>query len=223
MTAHRMFLRRAAMAAVGTGAALVLAACGSGSDDSGAGAHGGHDGSGASASPSTSASSSPSGSGSASQGEHNPADVAFAQGMIPHHRQAVEMADLAPGRAGSEEVKTLAKEIKKAQDPEIRTMTGWLDAWGEEVPADGGSSGHEGHSMAGMMTEEEMKELEGASGEAFDTAFLKLMVKHHEGAVEMAEAEKKDGAYQPALDLADAVITTQSAEITRMNGLLGKG
>ncbi|MET8827171.1 DUF305 domain-containing protein [Streptomyces sp. NPDC004610] len=215
MTAHRTFFRRSALAAAGTGAALVLAACGSGDGDAGSSGHGGHDGSSASPTSSVSAPA----AAPASQGEHNAADIAFAQGMIPHHRQAVEMADLAATRAGSEEVKTLAEEIKAAQDPEIRTMTGWLTGWGEDVPAEG--SGHGGHDMSGMMTEDEMTELENASGAAFDTAFLTLMVKHHEGAVAMAETEKKDGAYRPALDMADAVITTQSAEIERMNGMLG--
>ncbi|MFE2045838.1 DUF305 domain-containing protein [Streptomyces sp. NPDC059477] len=215
MTAHRTFFRRAAMVAGTAGAAFVLAACGSGDGDAGSSAHGGHDAGSASASASADT------SASASQGEHNAADIAFAQGMIPHHRQAVEMADLAATRAGSEEVKALAEEIKKAQDPEIETMSGWLTAWGEDVPA--ADAGHDGHDMSGMMTADEMTDLESASGQAFDTAFLTLMVKHHEGAVEMAGAEKQDGAYQPALDLADAVISSQSAEIERMNEMLGKG
>ncbi|MEU9336007.1 DUF305 domain-containing protein [Streptomyces sp. NPDC048290] len=221
MTAHRTFFRRTALAALGTGAALVLAACGSGDGDTG---HGGHGGTSAAASPSASAPA----SASASQGAHNAADIAFAQGMIPHHRQAVEMADLVADRAGSDEVRKLAEEIKAAQDPEIRTMTGWLTAWGEEVPEGSGHAGHDmsgdaSGDMSGMMTDEEMADLENASGKAFDTAFLTLMVKHHEGAVTMAETEQKDGAYQPALDMAEAVVTTQSAEIERMNGLLGKG
>lgn len=212
MTTKRSLLRRAAAVAAAATASVVLAACGgSGSSDSGS-AHGsGHN---AAASPSASPSSSAS-----QQGGQNAADIAFAQGMIPHHRQAVEMADLAATRAASPEVKALADEIKKAQDPEIKTLSGWLTTWGEQVPAEGG--GHGGHGTSGMMTAEEMANLEKSSGKAFDTAFLQLMVKHHEGAVAMAKAEQAGGSYAPAKEMAGAIITSQSAEITRMKKLLG--
>ncbi|UYQ60629.1 DUF305 domain-containing protein [Streptomyces peucetius] len=213
MTAHRSTIRRAAAVAAAATAAVVLAACGGGADTGS-----GHNGHNASASASAGASA----SAPAKQGGHNAADVTFAQGMIPHHRQAVEMADLAETRAGSADVKKLAAEIKKAQDPEIKTLSGWLTSWGEDVPKEGGGGGHAGHSMSGMMTAEEMTELEKASGKAFDTAFLDMMVKHHEGAVDMARTEQADGSYQPAKDMAGDIITSQSAEITRMNELLGK-
>ncbi|MFH9467156.1 DUF305 domain-containing protein [Streptomyces clavifer] len=209
MTAHRSMIRRAAAVAAAATAAVVLAACG-GESDSSAG-HNGHE-----------KTSSPTASASAAQGKQNAADVAFAKGMIPHHRQAVEMAELAETRAQSSDVKKLAGEIKKAQDPEIKTLSGWLTSWGEEVPKEDEMSEHAGHSMSGMMTPEDMDKLEKASGEAFDTAFLEMMVKHHEGAVEMAKTEQSDGSYQSAKDMADEIITSQSAEITRMNKLLGK-
>ncbi|MEY9487048.1 uncharacterized protein (DUF305 family) [Streptomyces calvus] len=218
MIRKRSLLRRTAAVVTAGAAALVLAACGGDGDDTGAAGHGGHH---ASASASASTPASP----SASQGRHNAADVAFAQGMIPHHRQAVDMADLAPDRARSAEVKKLAADIKKAQAPEIRTLSGWLTSWGEEVPAEGAPnhSGHGAHGMAGMMTDEEMGELEGLSGEAFDTAFMEMMIKHHEGAVEMAETEQADGAHAPARKLAARIIASQSAEIEQMNEFLGKG
>ncbi|MEU7553407.1 DUF305 domain-containing protein [Streptomyces sp. NPDC044571] len=153
---------------------------------------------------------------------HNAADVAFAQGMIPHHRQAVEMAGLAASRAESAEVKKLAGEVKKAQDPEINAMSGWLTSWGEQVPAPGAAdhSAHGGGTSSGMMTAEEMAGLEKASGKAFDTAFLELMVKHHEGAIAMADTERKTGSYAPATTMAEAITTSQSAEIARMRTLL---
>lgn len=202
---------RSTLAVVAAGAAsVVLAACGSGDD-----APTGHGGRSAQP-PAASASPSP----GASQGQHNAADVAFAKGMIPHHRQAVQMADLAPSRAGSAEVKQLAEEIKKAQDPEIRTLSGWLTSWGEQVPAEGAMD-HSAHGAGGMMTAEEMDQLQKSSGQAFDTAFMRLMIKHHEGAVAMARSEKSDGAFPDAKTMADAIITSQTAEIEKMNRLLG--
>ncbi|MFI6938362.1 DUF305 domain-containing protein [Streptomyces sp. NPDC050418] len=211
MKSTRTLVRRAVAITAAGAAAFALAACG-GSDD-GASGHGSDHGT---KSPSATA-------GKAEDGKANAADIAFAQGMIPHHRQAVEMAELAPDRAASDEVKKLADEIKKAQDPEIKTLSGWLTSWGEKVPAEG-ASGHGGHGGGGgMMTAEEMDGLEKASGNDFDTTFMELMIKHHEGAVEMARAEKSDGSYAPARKMADAIITSQTDEIERMNKLLGKG
>ncbi|MGY1452803.1 DUF305 domain-containing protein [Streptomyces sp. SS8] len=213
MTAHRSTLRRAALAVTAATAAAVLAACGSQeSSSSGHGSHGGK----------------PTADDSAPAGSHNAADVSFAQGMIPHHRQAVVMADMAETRAASQEVKDLAAEIRKAQDPEIETMSGWLESWGEQVPpkdegTDGTDhSGHGSHGMSGMMTPEEMAELEGSSGKAFDTAFLEMMIEHHKGAVTMAEDQKENGSYGPAKAMADDIITTQNAEIDAMEKLLGR-
>ncbi|MFD9723351.1 DUF305 domain-containing protein [Streptomyces sp. NPDC059072] len=218
MSTNRSLIRRtAAVVAVAT-ASLVLAACGSGKDDTAG--HGGH----GDRTP-TAAASAPA-SASAGQGGHNAADAAFAKGMIPHHRQAVEMADLAPSRAESAEVKQLAEQIKKAQDPEIKTLSGWLTSWGEQVPAEGAMD-HSGHGAGGdggsggMMTAEEMDQLKQASGKAFDTAFMRLMIKHHDGAVAMARTEKADGTFPEAKTMADAIITSQTAEIDRMKGLLG--
>lgn len=207
MNTNRSLIRRGAAVAAAATAAAVLAACGSNGDSSA-----GHDGH---------ASKSPTAPASAAQGQHNAADVAFAKGMIPHHRQAVEMADLAPTRAESAEVKKLADEIKKAQDPEIKTLSGWLTSWGEQVPAEGAMD-HSAHGMAGMMTAEEMDKLKNSSGKAFDTAFMEMMIKHHEGAVAMAKTEKADGSFPDAKTMADAIIASQTAEITRMNNLLGK-
>ncbi|MFJ1864180.1 DUF305 domain-containing protein [Streptomyces sp. NPDC088097] len=200
--------------AVATAAGLLLlAACGSGTSDnpSDGSAHGSHQAAGAT--PTAKSTTTPTGGA-------NAADTAFAQGMVPHHRQAIEMASLAPTRAESAEVKALAEEIKKAQDPEIATLSGWLTSWGQQVPA--ADSGHEGHDMSSMMSSAEMDLLAKASGKAFDTEFLRLMVKHHEGAVAMARTERTEGAHQPAKDMADAIIRSQGAEISRMNALLAK-
>ncbi|MEW2582380.1 DUF305 domain-containing protein [Streptomyces virginiae] len=216
MTSQRSLLRRTAAVVSAGAAAVVLAACGGGD---GAGGHDGHTAASATASPTAPASAQA--PAPAGQGSHNAADAAFAKGMIPHHRQAVEMADLAPSRAGSAEVKKLAEDIRKAQDPEIKTLSGWLTSWGEQVPAEGAMD-HSAHGTAGMMTAEQMDRLKAASGAAFDTAFMELMVEHHEGAVAMAKTEQAQGAFPAAKAMAEAIVTSQSAEIAQMNKLLGR-
>jgi uncharacterized protein (DUF305 family) len=212
MTSIRTLTRRTALVVATATAALALAACGGDGDGSGQGGHG-----------SSSASAGASASAEATNGSHNAQDVAFAQGMIPHHQQALEMARLAADRAGSTEVKDLAARIEKAQDPEIKTMTGWLTSWGEDVPDAMPGMDHSAHAgMSGMMSAEDMDKLEKASGRTFDTLFLTMMVEHHKGAVEMATTEKDKGAYGPAKAVADDIVTAQNAEITEMNKLLGK-
>ncbi|THA82221.1 DUF305 domain-containing protein [Streptomyces sp. A0592] len=217
MTSKRSLFRRAAAVVSAGAAAVVLAACGGGDSTGG---HDGHGSAAASASPSATASAQA--RTPAAQGQHNAADAAFAKGMIPHHRQAVEMADLAPSRARSAEVKKLAEDIRKAQDPEIKTLSGWLASWGEQVPAEGAMD-HSAHGTSGMMTPDQMDGLKNASGAAFDTAFMELMVLHHEGAVAMARTEQAQGAFPAAKAMAGAIVTSQSAEIAQMNKLLGKG
>ncbi|MFF0018007.1 DUF305 domain-containing protein [Streptomyces sp. NPDC005374] len=205
----RTLTRRAALTATAVTAALVLAACGNDSDS----ASSGHDGHSASSS-----------SASSSAAAHNEQDMAFAQGMIPHHQQALEMAKLAVGRASSATVKSLASRIEKAQDPEIQTMNGWLKSWGQDMSSSMPGMDHSaGSGMPGMMDGTDMGHLKKMSGTDFDTMFLTMMIDHHKGAVEMATAEKNKGAYGPATSMADDIITAQTAEITEMNNLLGKG
>ncbi len=144
---------------------------------------------------------------------HNEADVAFAQGMIPHHEQAVDMAELAEDRAESEQVKELATDIEAAQAPEIETMTGWLADWGEPVEG-------EGMDMGGTMSQGQMEDLAAASGAEFDQLFLEQMTEHHRGAIEMAERELEDGQFRDALDLAETIRDTQRQEFATMEALL---
>ncbi|WP_371779687.1 DUF305 domain-containing protein [Streptosporangium subroseum] len=210
MTTHRSHTRRAAIAAAAVvTAAAVLGACGGenvlsrGSGDIVAVA--------ARATPPPSSST------------HNAADVSFAQQMIPHHRQAVAMADLAATRASSPEVKALAARIKAEQGTEIETMSGWLRSWGERVPGDTSGMDNPGHDMPGMMSAEEMDRLSEASGKTFDTMFLQMMIAHHRGAVAMAGTERSTGSYPPAKDLAKTIIASQNKEIDQMESLLGAG
>ena len=159
----------------------------------------------------------------------NATDVGFAQGMIPHHAQAVEMADLALEKSTNADVLALAKQIKASQNPEIQTMSGWLQSWGQKVPSTDSMSGG-GHDMTdmggmmmdGMMTEADMKKLESSSGTAFDRLWMELMIQHHEGAVRMSEDELKDGKNPDVKALAQTIVTSQQAEISTMNSLLAK-
>ncbi|MGV9253546.1 DUF305 domain-containing protein [Streptomyces sp. NPDC003697] len=224
MASRRSLIRRTAALATAATAAVVLTACGgsSGSGSPAASGHSGHDMAGMS-------SANPSATASVAQGSHNTQDVSFAREMIPHHRQAVAMAGLAASRAKAPSVKDLAAKIRQAQDPEINTMSGWLKAWGEKVPDDGmpgmesmPGMHHSASSMPGMMSDDDMAELKGLSGDAFDKAFLQMMISHHQGAVAMARTEQAKGAYGPATTLAKSIVTSQSAEITEMNEMLGK-
>lgn len=156
------------------------------------------------------------------EADHNDADVEFATGMIPHHEQAVAMADLALEQGGPE-VETLAEEIQAAQGPEIETMTGWLESWGEEVPEDTDHMEMDGmdHSgMDGMMTPEQMEDLESAEGGEFDTLWLEMMIEHHEGAIAMSEDQVADGQNADAIGLAEDIAEAQQAEITQMQEML---
>ena len=179
-------------------------------------------------------------------GEHNAADLTFAQGMIVHHQGAIEMADLATDRAANTQVKELATRIKAAQDPEIQQMQTWLTAWGVAMTgstaastADDGMGGMDhggmsgmgkegdmsssaaaGMSMPGMMSDAQMQQLTDASGAEFDRLFLEMMIMHHQGAIEMANTELAEGSNPDALALAESITTSQTAEITEMQQLL---
>jgi len=200
-------------------AAVGVSACGGSDGDTGAGATGGgHDMSTMSGSPS------PSASGSPAAGPHNEADVMFATGMIPHHGQAIEMADMALGTATDPGVKNLAQQIKAAQNPEIAQMSGWLAGWGKPVPSTS-SPGMEGHNMSdmesgGMMSEADMVRLGKATGAEFDRLWLTMMVEHHRGAVAMSQAELRAGQNPEAQQLAQAIIDGQTQEIATMTGML---
>ncbi len=162
---------------------------------------------------------------STSGGSHNAADVSFAQDMIPHHQQAIEMTKMVTGRSSTPEVEALARRIQAAQDPEIETMSGWLRSWGEDVPSSTGMGGHGDHgsmSMPGMMSSEDMNALMAKRGTDFDRTFLEMMTMHHQGAIEMARTEQAEGSHGPAKDLAGRIATDQQAEIDQMAALLTK-
>ena len=151
----------------------------------------------------------------------NAADIEFAQGMIAHHEQAIEMAEIAldPNMGASAEVVDLATRIKGGQDPEVDLMTGWLDAAGEPVMMDL-SEGHDMSSMEGMMTGEQMDAMAAMTGSGFDQMWLEMMIAHHEGAIAQSQAVKANGSNPEVLALADQIITAQQGELTEMEQLL---
>lgn len=154
--------------------------------------------------------------------QFNDADVTFAQSMIPHHEQAVEMATMAQERASGTEVKQFAEKIEAAQGPEIDTMTRWLEDWGQEVSPDSeGEMDHSDGDMSGMMSDADMESLGTASGAEFDQMFLEMMIEHHTGAIEMAKTEQQDGENPDAIALAEKIEADQTAEIAQMEDLLG--
>lgn len=151
------------------------------------------------------------------------ADAMFAQMMIPHHQQAVVMADLAQTRASSPVITDLAARIRAAQQPEIDLMTGWLQQWGVPVLSEQEAmASHGGHSMSGMLTPEQLDELAAASGAAFDRRFAELMIAHHQGAVEMAR-EVVGSANPQVASLAGEIIDAQQAEIGELQAFLDAG
>ena len=153
--------------------------------------------------------------------EFNDDDVMFAQMMIPHHEQAIEMSDIAldPTVMAGDEVKALATEIKGAQDPEIQKMTQFLTDWYQSLTMDD-SMGH-GDMMSGMLTEDQLANLSTLRGAEFDREWMLAMIAHHEGAIEMALAVLQDGKNSAVRDLANSIINAQEAEIAEMRKLLG--
>ncbi|PJE12900.1 MAG: DUF305 domain-containing protein [Mycobacterium sp.] len=157
---------------------------------------------------------------------HNAQDVTFAQQMIPHHQQAIEMSDIVLGKQGIDpRVMDLATRIKDAQGPEIQEMQSWLSQWGQPtiasmpgMPAHSDMPGMPG--MPGMMPERDMEALRDAQGAAASRLFLTQMVQHHQGAIAMAQNEIKLGQYSPAIAMAHSIVDSQQQEINTMQAIV---
>ena len=147
-------------------------------------------------------------------------DVEFVTAMVPHHAQALEMAELAPDRAKDRRVEVMAERIAAGQGPEIDVMQAWLEA--HDLPKADPDAEHDDHGtagMAGMVTGEQMTQLLAADGEDFDRLFLTRMIAHHQGALAMAN-RLGQGTHPIVMDMAKDVSATQSVEITRMQEVL---
>ena len=151
----------------------------------------------------------------------NDSDLNFTQMMIPHHEQAIEMADIAldPLVGASDSVKAIATRIKNAQDSEVTKMKAFLTSWKERLTGD--SSDHHSDQMSGMLSAEDIKKLSSLRGAEFDREWMTGMIEHHEGAIEMAKDVLKDGKDSAVKALANLVATVQDSEILEMKKLLG--
>lgn len=150
------------------------------------------------------------------------ADLRYVARMIVHHKQALDMSELAPDRAQNETVRGLASRIHDTQGPEIAAMEQWQRQYAENAPAHGHSAelpdvGHE--SMPGMATSEQLAALEAARGADFDRLFLQLMIAHHEGAVRMAVEVLSTGRDVRVEEMANDVSASQTDEIDRMKAI----
>jgi len=156
--------------------------------------------------------------------EFSDADVAFATDMIQHHAQALQMVDMTVGRTLDPEVQQLTDDIRAAQGPEIELMAGWLTDWDMPVPetvrVDANAGGHGDmemdSDMPGMMTEEQMSELEAAQGDVFRDMWLEMMIMHHQGAVEMAKLIDGRSDRAELKQLGQNIIKEQTKEIAQM-------
>lgn len=212
-----MRMKPLVLTGAGLGLAALLAACGSTASSTSA--------------PATPSNAAASSSGATAAG--STADISFAQLMIPHHAQAIAMADLATTNAASPDVKALAAQIKAAQDPEITMMGQWLTNWGatdempgmdHSAPVNGDMGGMDmgGVTGAGMMTQQDMDKLAAATGTDFDQMWLQMMITHHQGAITMAQQVLDTTANADVKTLAQNIIDGQTAEIDTMQKLLAQ-
>jgi uncharacterized protein (DUF305 family) len=150
-------------------------------------------------------------------GEHNDADVQFSLRMIPHHKQTIQIADLATKRGSSEQVKVVAAEILSSEEKEIQTMSGWLRSWGILAPA---ADEHGDMEMPGMLSTKDIKSLESLSGKEFDQKFLAMVAKHLQNGVTMAKDVRKTGIHAETKDLAGRIVTNQEQQIKELQTLV---
>jgi uncharacterized protein (DUF305 family) len=144
------------------------------------------------------------------------ADVTFTQNMIPHHQQAIEMAKLVDTHTDRPELRELADSIQSSQSQEITQMQAWLRTWGKPATPSEGHGGHGDTEMPGMMTDADMRRLMESTGTEFDLAFVDMMAAHHQGAIDMANTELKDGSLPEVTRLAQQIIDTQQDEIDQL-------
>jgi uncharacterized protein (DUF305 family) len=190
---------RVAAAVAAFAIAALVGACSSSPSDQ----HAGHSGTSTAAQPA----------------DHNSDDVAFARNMIPHHQQAIGMAQMVPTNTTNPDVNALAQQIITTQQPEIQAFNVWLMQWGEDQGNAHG--GHVATGVNGMVDQGTMDKLQTLNGPDFDKLWLQAMISHHQGAIDMAQQEIAHGQNPDVIYLAKSIITAQQAEIGKMRQLLG--
>jgi uncharacterized protein (DUF305 family) len=156
------------------------------------------------------------GSVSAGQQRHNDADVRFLQDLLPHHLQTGTMTDQARTKAASSKVKALAARIKAEQDQQITRIHDLLGAWGVPIPASGSGNSQ----VPGMLSDQQIQQLSSASGNDFDQRFLRLMIDHQQGAIQLSQTELAQGSDPQARRIAQDIVTRQQIEINQMQKML---
>jgi uncharacterized protein (DUF305 family) len=142
-------------------------------------------------------------------------EIMFAQMMIPHHEQAISMSATALKKSRNQEILKLSRQIKSLQSSETSQLTYWLKATDSSMTMD-----HD-MKMSGMLSAKELASLKRLTGTQFDRTFLQLMIKHHQGALEMLDLIS-DSKNAEAKALAKAIKSAQSKEIDSMKLLLTK-
>lgn len=168
------------------------------------------------------------GSSAAAAPDGNHDDVSYLQMMIPHHGQALDLAELATTRAADPRVRALATRIEATRGPEVWLMAGWLAERGIDVPSpdedpheyDHGEHRH--HPMRGLLTGDDLAALAAADGPAFDRLFLGALLRHHRGAIAMADDVLATGTDPRAAEIATEVQAGQRAEVARMERILAR-
>jgi uncharacterized protein (DUF305 family) len=151
-------------------------------------------------------------------------DVLFVRDMLHHHSQAIQMTGYVEDRTTDRDIRLLAERMQVSQTDEITQLETWLQKRGEPVRDPDGDHAHDAESMPGLLTDEELAELEAAEGDAFDTLFLQYMIRHHQGAVQMvSELYASGGGQEPDIDaFARHVEADQAIEIARMQEMLSE-
>lgn len=155
----------------------------------------------------------------AEQADHNADDTAFARRMVPHHEQAIQMAQIVPTNTTNQKMIDLANRVIVAQVPEAQALRGWLMQWQDAQGND--ATSHDGMPMTGMVDQATMDKLQNLHGADFDRLWLTSMIDHHRGAITVAQDEVAHGKNPDVIYLAKSIIADQQAEIDQMNQMLG--
>lgn len=150
---------------------------------------------------------------------HNLADVAFAANMIPHHQQGLDLSAMVPSHTTNADLIKLASGIAASQQPEIKTLKGFLVQWSARSDAD--TRGPADTDMTGMVDQATMTKLGSLQGAEFDKLWLQSMISHHQGAIDMAKTEISNGVNTDAVTMAKHMVSMQQGEIDQMKKMLG--